>query len=141
VPVCVAILPCISLVSYNVLAFFPVIRIMVAAKVAENSTDYSLNNTVKNMLFLPCSREEKYSAKQVIDSFLVRVGDVLTAVMVFFGTSYLKLSARGFAIINVILVLGWLVLAIRVGRSYRELTSTQDQQLPAHADAKTAGAH
>jgi ATP:ADP antiporter, AAA family len=140
VPVCVAILPCISLVSYNVLAFFPVIRIMVAAKVAENSTDYSLNNTVKNMLFLPCSREEKYSAKQVIDSFLVRLGDVLTAVLVFFGTSYLKLSARGVAIINVVLVLGWLVLAIRVGRNYRALTSTQDQQLPAQADAKTAGA-
>ena len=25
------------------------------AKVAENSTDYSLNNTVRNMLFLPCT--------------------------------------------------------------------------------------
>jgi ATP:ADP antiporter, AAA family len=131
VPVCVAILPCISLVSYNVLAFFPVISIMMAAKVAENSTDYSLNNTVKNMLFLPCSREEKYSAKQVIDSFLVRVGDVLTAVLVFVGSTYLKLNARQFAIINVILVLGWLVLAIRVGRSYRVLTSKQDQQVAA----------
>jgi len=126
VPVCVAILPCISLVSYNVLAFAPIMTVMLAAKVAENSTDYSLNNTVRNMLFLPCSREEKYSAKQVIDSFFVRVGDVMSAVMVFVGTTYLSLSARGFAVVNVILVVGWLALAISVGRRYRALALPQN---------------
>ena len=128
VPVCVAILPCISLVSYNVLAFAPVMTVMLTAKVAENSTDYSLNNTVRNMLFLPCSREEKYSAKQVIDSFFVRCGDVMSAVMVFVGTTWLNLSARGFALVNVVLVVGWLTLAISVGRRYRTLTS--ERKLP-----------
>ena len=59
---------------------------VLAAKVAENSTDYSLNNTVRNMLFLPCTYEEKFSAKQAIDSFFVRMGDVLSAVLVFVGT-------------------------------------------------------
>lgn len=34
------------------------------AKVAENATDYSLGNTVKNVLFLTVSREDKYKAKQ-----------------------------------------------------------------------------
>ena len=126
VPICVAVLPCISLCSYNVLAFYPVIGIMVAAKVAENSTDYSLNNTVKNMLFLPCTRDEKYSAKQVIDSFFVRVGDVLSAVLVFVGTTYLKLNARGFAMANVVLVIVWLMLALRVGRRYQALTSNRE---------------
>jgi ATP:ADP antiporter, AAA family len=126
VPVCVAILPCISLTSYNVLAFYPVIGVMVMAKVAENSTDYSLNNTVRNMLFLPCSREEKYSAKQVIDSFFVRVGDVLAAALVFIGTTYLNLAARGFAMANVILVVAWLILAVQVGRKYQALTSNQE---------------
>jgi ATP:ADP antiporter, AAA family len=125
VPVCVAILPCISLVSYNVLAFAPVMTVMLAAKISENSTDYSLNNTVRNMLFLPCSREEKYSAKQVIDSFFVRVGDVMSAVMVFVGTTWLGLSARGFAVVNVILVVAWLCLAISVGRKYRSVTAAQ----------------
>jgi hypothetical protein len=37
--------------------------------VSENATDYSLNNTVRNMLFLPLSSEEKYSAKQATDTF------------------------------------------------------------------------
>jgi ATP:ADP antiporter, AAA family len=128
VPACVAILPCISLISYNVLAFYPAIVVMLVAKVAENSTDYSLNNTVKNMLFLPCSRQEKFSAKQVIDSFFVRTGDVISAVLIFTGAAYLHLTARGFAIANVTLVLGWLVLAIGVGRRYRTLTESRTDQ-------------
>lgn len=39
---------------------------------SENATDYSLNNTVRNMLFLPLSSEEKYSAKQATDTFFAR---------------------------------------------------------------------
>jgi hypothetical protein len=37
----VMILPIISLGAYNVLMFFPMLRAVMAAKVAENSTDYS----------------------------------------------------------------------------------------------------
>ena len=77
------VLPCISLCAYNILAFVPTLRAVLAAKVAENATDYSLNNTVRNMLFLPCTYEEKFSAKQAIDSFFVRMGDVLSAALVF----------------------------------------------------------
>ncbi|MCP4443920.1 MAG: hypothetical protein GY811_01060, partial [Myxococcales bacterium] len=52
------------------------------AKTAENSTDYSLQNTVKQTLFLPTSREENYKAKQTIDMFFVRLGDALSAALV-----------------------------------------------------------
>ena len=48
-------------------------------KVADNSIDYSLGNTTKQALWLPTSREAKYKAKQAVDSFFVRVGDVLQA--------------------------------------------------------------
>ena len=74
------------------------------------------------MLFLPCTREEKYSAKQVIDSFFFRMGDVLSAALVFIGTHYLYLQPRGFAAVNVVLVLAWLVLAWRMGRYYDRMT-------------------
>ena len=47
---------------------------------------------------------EKFSAKQAIDSFFVRMGDVLSAVLVFVGTSVLTLHPRGFAAINALLV-------------------------------------
>src|SRR4029453_2830467 len=92
VPWAIMILPMISLGAYNILAFFPALYAVLTAKVLENSTDYSLNNTVRNMLFLPCTYEEKFSAKQAIDSFFVRMGDVLSAALVFFGTNIIQLE-------------------------------------------------
>ena len=125
----IMILPCISLCAYNILAFLPTLRAVLAAKVAENATDYSLNNTVRNMLFLPCTYEEKFSAKQAIDSFFVRMGDVLSAALVFFGTNVIQLEPREFAAVNGGLVLIWLVLAWKVGKIYTQRTAT----LPAAA--------
>ena len=119
----VMILPCISLGAYNVLAFIPTLTFVLTAKVAENSTDYSLNNTVRNMLFLPCTYEEKFSAKQAIDSFFVRMGDVLSAALVFFGTNVMQLSPQRFAAVNAVLVLVWLVLAWQVGKIYTQRTA------------------
>ncbi|MFL6281218.1 MAG: NTP/NDP exchange transporter [Vicinamibacterales bacterium] len=118
VPKAVMILPIISLGAYNILIFYPMLTAVLAAKVAENSTDYSLNNTVRNMLFLPCTYEEKFSGKQVIDAFFVRLGDVLSAGLVFVGTAVFTLRPRQFAMVNGVIVLGWLILAWQVGRQY-----------------------
>ncbi len=94
------------------------------AKTAENSTDYSLQNTVRNVLFLPMTREQKYKAKQVIDAFFWRAGDVLSAVLVFVGTTFLAMQASHFAMFNIFLVVFWLALAVLIGREYRRLVAS-----------------
>ena len=124
VAVAVMILPALSFGAYNVLAFVPLLNAALAAKVVENSTDYSLNNTVRNMLFLPCTYEQKFAAKQAIDSFFVRMGDVLSAALVFAGTSLVVLPSRGFAAVNAALAVVALILAWRVGRYYKTLTAS-----------------
>jgi AAA family ATP:ADP antiporter len=123
VPFALMILPALSFGAYNILIFVPLLNAALAAKVAENSTDYSLNNTVRNMLFLPCTYEQKFAAKQAIDSFFVRMGDVLSAVLVFVGTTYIALPAKGFAAVNATLAVVALILAWRVGRYYKTLTA------------------
>ena len=72
------------------------------------------------MLFLPCTYEQKFAAKQGIDSFFVRMGDVLSAALVFIGAT-IALPARGFAAVNVVLAIVALILASRVGRYYKAL--------------------
>ena len=124
VHIAVLVLPLVSLGAYGIIAFAPILRAVFVGKVGENATDYSLNNTVRNMLFLPCTTEQKYSAKQAIDSFFVRVGDVGAAAIVFVGTTWLSLSTSAFAIVNALLVLLWLGVAWRIGRDYRSLSIT-----------------
>ena len=101
-------------------AGFAVIR---WAKTAENATDYSVMNTGRQMLWLPTRREEKYKAKQAVDTFFVRAGDVLSAALVFVGTTWLALGAPGFAVVNVVLIAGWLAIVALVIRQYRDLSA------------------
>lgn len=114
-------LPVIVLGSYAVMAIFPVLGFIRWAKTAENSTDYSLNSTVRQILFLPTTRDEKYKAKVAIDTFFVRAGDLLSAGLVYVGVSIFSFSITQFAIISMFLASIWLVLAFFIGKENRKL--------------------
>jgi AAA family ATP:ADP antiporter len=118
VRVAVMVLPALAFTGYAVLAFAPALALVRLVKIAENATDYSIQNTVRNVLFLPTSRDEKYKAKQAIDSFFWRAGDVLSAALVFVGITMLELGTSGFARANLVLASVWLILALAVGREY-----------------------
>jgi AAA family ATP:ADP antiporter len=116
-------LPVIALGAYGFVALGATLVIVRWAKTAENSTDYSLMNTAKQLLWLPTTREEKYKAKQAVDSFFVRLGDLFAAFVVFAGTAWLALDAGGFALVNLGFVAVWLVLAWALVRRNRRLAS------------------
>ena len=78
-------MPVVALVSYTAMAFIPILAIVKVMKIAENSTDYSINNTARNVLWLPVSAELKYKGKPTIDSLFVRVGDGIAALTVLIG--------------------------------------------------------
>lgn len=123
VRVALLVLPVIAFVGYTILAFFPILAAVRWAKTAENATDYSLQNTVRNVLFLPTTREEKYKAKQAIDSFFWRAGDLLSALLVLVAVNILMFQTRQFAIFNLVLVTIWIVLAVFIGRRYVRLVA------------------
>ena len=106
-------------------------------KIAENATDYSLQNTVRRALFLPTSREAKYKAKAAIDTFFMRTGDVLQAGVVFAGTA-IGLGISGFAAINLILTLCWFGLALGVARGHRRHTGQPAAIYGAAVPARTS---
>ena len=107
------------------MAFIPVLGLIRGAKIAENSLDYSLQNTTRNALYLPTSREAKYKAKQANDTFFVRLGDLASAGLVFAGTTWLAFTRREFALVAVALVLVWLTIAFFLGRRFQSLANTK----------------
>jgi ATP:ADP antiporter, AAA family len=113
------VLPTIALGGYSMLIFVPVLAIVRAAKILENATDYSLNNTVRHALFLNTSREAKYKAKAAIDTFFVRFGDMVQAGVVFVGTS-LAWTTKHFAVLNAGFVLVWLFAAWQIYKGYKQ---------------------
>lgn len=122
------VLPIIALGDAAVMALFPAIATVQISKTAESAVDYSLNNTLRAILWLPTSRRAKYLAKQATDTFFVRMGDVTSAVLVFVGIHALSISLRSFAVMNVIFVGLWLILAREIVRERARLRGSPDDQ-------------
>jgi ATP:ADP antiporter, AAA family len=111
------ILPALSLATFGSILVLPLMTVVRNLKIAENGTNYSLQNTVRNALLLPTSREAKYKAKAAIETFCVRLGDVSQAGIIFAGTRFLHLSIRGFATITLMFTGLWILVA---GALYRQ---------------------
>lgn len=116
-------LPLVALGTYGLAAVGVPFLVFRALKIAENATDYSIQNTGKALLWLPTSRDEKYKAKQVVDAYFMRFGDVLSALLVFVAATTLALDARVLAILNAAFSLGALAVAWRVARGHHEASA------------------
>jgi AAA family ATP:ADP antiporter len=117
------LLPVIALVSYSVMALMPILLIVKIMKIAENATDYSINNTARHVLWLPVDSTMKFIGKPAIDTFYVRLGDGLAAMTVLVGVQLLSLSIKQFFIFNVSLVLLWLLFGFILVREYNKVSS------------------
>ena len=101
--------PIVAVIGYLMFLRAPSVQLMGILKIADNSIDYSLGNTTKQALWLPTSREAKYKAKQAVDSFFVRMGDVASAGLVWTGER-LVMSVPAFAGVVLALAGGWLAI-------------------------------
>jgi ATP:ADP antiporter, AAA family len=132
-------LPLVALGAYGLIVVGASLAVVRIAKVAENATDYSIMNTARAMLWLPTTRTEKYAGKQAVDTFFVRLGDLISAGVVWAGTTWLPSFGPGsasanvprvFAILNLVVIGVWLWLAADLARRYRKL-ATASPETPA----------
>jgi AAA family ATP:ADP antiporter len=121
------LVPIVVFLGYGVMAFLPSLLVVRTVKIVENSQDYSLMNTLRASLYLPTTRDMKYKAKQVIDTFFVRLGDLIASGIWFVGFDKLGLSIPGLARLMLGFVGVWLVLAIFIRREYGKMVPTENQ--------------
>ena len=115
------LLPVISLLAYTTMALQSVFAVVRVMKIAENATNYSIDNTARQVIWLPTTAEMKYKTKPAIDSLFVRLGDGMAALTVFVAMKLFDLSTQGLCLVNVALVACWLPAAIAIVREYRHL--------------------
>ncbi|MEQ8860892.1 MAG: hypothetical protein RIC56_19780 [Pseudomonadales bacterium] len=111
--------PIVSLTAYASMLFVPLLGLIKVMKIAENSSNYSVNNTARHILWLPTTKQMLYQAKPAIDTLFVRLGDGMAAMTVLLGTRVFSLSIVGFVAINIVLVLAWLGIAIYLKQEHK----------------------
>jgi len=112
------ILPLVAFASYGMILAAPLLALIRIGKIAENSLDYSVQNTARQALFLVGNRVEKYLGKTVVDTFIVRLGDVFSAGIVLLASS-LALPVAAFAALNLVFIGGWLLVLVALGREHK----------------------
>jgi AAA family ATP:ADP antiporter len=111
------ILPLVAFASYSVILAAPLLALIRVGKIAENSLDYSVQNTARQALFLVGTRAEKYVGKTIVDTIIVRLGDVTSAGLVFLATQ-IELPTKAFAALNLGLIGCWIAVIVVLGREH-----------------------
>ena len=114
------VLPVLMLANYSLMVFLPIMVVVRSTLALENSVYYSLQTTTRHALFLPVKRDEKYVGKHTIDTFFVRVGDVLSGGFVYIAGTLIGLGIVGFMIVNIVLAAMLLYLSLALGRQHRD---------------------
>jgi len=118
-----AVLPVCMLLGFVAVIFMPVIVVYALAEIVRRAFEYGINKPAREMLYVPLAREEKYKAKNFIDTGVHRGADLLsTWVMAGFRSAgFSSQLISGFA---ALLATGWLVAALRTGKAYRSLSNS-----------------
>lgn len=106
-------LPTISLVGFLGIALWPSLALYVVFSVLRRVGEYALSKPAREVLFTVVSREEKYKAKNFIDTAISRGGDASTAWLV---TALKTLGATAthiaWALLPLMLVWAWVATVL-----------------------------
>ncbi|MGH6628838.1 MAG: NTP/NDP exchange transporter, partial [Burkholderiales bacterium] len=75
--VALVVLPVIAAVGFVVLGIYPVLAVIVALQIIRRAGEYAITCPAREVLFTVVTREEKYKAKNVIDTLIFRGGDAV----------------------------------------------------------------
>jgi ATP:ADP antiporter, AAA family len=123
--IALAILPIMILLGSAGFMIFPVLMMGSMLNTADNGFSYSINQSAKETLYVPTTREEKYKAKAFIDMFVQRFAKAIAVGISLLITTTIKdfSSIRWLSLVTVIIVVLWLMAVRYAGRKFNELTA------------------
>jgi len=122
------VFPLILLLCSLGIAILPILFFAIAIKGSDKSLSYSINQSVRELLYIPVSPELKYKAKIFIDMFLNRFAKGLGAVIILILLSFRLgiFSVRLVSVVSLLFILAWIILNLKVSKEY---VSTVKQKL------------
>jgi AAA family ATP:ADP antiporter len=108
--------PVLMVAGYALFAAVPTFMVLVVVYAIRRVSDYALTRPCRDALFTVVTREEKYKAKSLIDTFVYRGGDALS------GSLYKELTGMGagpaaIGWLGALISAVWALLALSLGRT------------------------
>jgi ATP:ADP antiporter, AAA family len=111
--------PLIMVAGYALFALVPTFAVLIGVYSVRRVADYGLTRPCRDSLFTVVSREEKYQAKSLIDTFAYRGGDALSGSLYKALTGGLGFGPSAIGWLGAVVAAVWAVLALALGRGYQ----------------------
>lgn len=115
------IAPAFLLISSLAIFFVPAIYMIywaVLIKGTDKSLSYSLNQSVRELLYVPVSPEIKYRAKVFIDMFVSKFAKGLSSIILLVCFTLLHFSLRQISLVIIAFILLWFMFNLEIAREY-----------------------
>ncbi len=120
-----ALVPLLLMAGFLLLGLAPLLAVLVVVQVGRRAGNYAIMKPAREMLFVVLSQEEKYKAKNVIDTVIYRGGDVISA-WAYTGLQTLGLGLSAIAFIAVPVSGVWAWICYRLGRMQEERAKSEE---------------
>ncbi|HET7364304.1 MAG TPA: MFS transporter [Burkholderiales bacterium] len=111
-----ALVPVVFAGGFAVLAATPVLAVVITFQALQRTANFAISNPAREVLFTVLARDEKYKAKNVIDSVAVRGADAAGGWLVA-GLRALGMQARELALCAIGIAAAGLALSLALGRA------------------------
>jgi len=108
-------LPFVSILGFIALAIYPSIAMLLVAQISRRVSNFGLSRPTREILFTSVSREDRYKAKNFIDTVVYRGGDQLGS-WSYAGLLSSGLGIGGMAIVAIPISAVWLLLSLWLGK-------------------------
>ena len=128
VGVTLSILPLMSIIGFSAMGIWPVLAVFVAFNVLRRAGNYGFSSPGREVLFTVVSAEDKYKAKNLIDTGVYRTGDQIGA----WTSAFITKAGLGIAAISWIaapMSAVWLLVALWLGRRHSKMQAAEKDEV------------
>ncbi|MES9860473.1 MAG: MFS transporter [Candidatus Thiodiazotropha sp. LLP2] len=117
-----ALIPLLLSAGFLLLALFPALPILIGVQVMRRAGNYAVMRPAREMLYVVLNREEKYKAKNFIDTAVYRGGDAVSS-WIYTGFRSMGMSLSVIAWIAAPISLIWAWVAFRLGEKQNQIAA------------------
>ncbi len=117
-PAGLALMPALVGIGLLILAFAPVLTVLLALQVLRRGGNYGLTRPAREMLYTHVSKEDRFKSKPVIDIVVYRGGDAMSGSLFAVLTDKIGLGLAAVAAIGAGIASLWAWVGVRLGRVF-----------------------
>jgi len=127
-PTALALMPVLVCGGLLILAFAPVLTVLLALQVFRRGGNYGLTRPAREMLYTKVTQEERFKAKPVIDIVVYRGGDAVSGTLFAFLTDGVGLGIAAVAVVGSAIAAAWAGAGVWLGKQFDMTKESGDSE-------------